>query len=98
MKAVLLLDRRDEISENAFTETKVWRVPRSVPGSAHSYKYSFAYVVDGVCVLRYDNESGKGYHRHYGGEESPVAFQDIGKLLADFAQDIRRWNNENGRA
>lgn len=27
-------------------------------------KYSLARVADGACVLRYDNEAGKGDHRH----------------------------------
>ncbi len=41
-----------------------------VVGSAHSFKYSLAYVIHGMCVLRYDNEAGKGDHLHFDGEES----------------------------
>ena len=28
--------------------------------------------VDGECVLRFDNETGKGDHRHFGGKEVPL--------------------------
>ncbi len=39
----------------------VWQVPSPVPRSAHGFnKYRLALVVNGVCLLRYDNETGKG--------------------------------------
>jgi hypothetical protein len=95
MKAELLLDRRVVIAENALVEMRVWRVPEPVAGSAHRLKYSLAYVVDGVCVLRYDNERGKGDHRHIGHTEQTVIFSGMGNLISDFLADVRRWNNEN---
>jgi hypothetical protein len=54
--------------------------------------------VQGECVLRYDNEAGKGDHRHIGTSEYEYAFSTIEKLLADFQQDIARWNHENRRS
>jgi Family of unknown function (DUF6516) len=54
-----------------------------------------AYVVRGVCVLRYDNEAGKGDHRHDRGKESAYSFIDPDKLIAAFQADIARWNREN---
>jgi hypothetical protein len=95
MKAQLLIDRRVIVATNAFVELVLWRVPHPVPGSAHDYKYSLAYVVAEVCVLRYDNESGKGDHRHYNGVESTIVFSGIDQLLKDFMNDIKRWNDEN---
>jgi hypothetical protein len=73
----------------------LWRVPQPVPGSAHDYKYSLSYVVDGLCVLRYDNEAKKGDHRHDGSAESTIVFSGINRLLADFMNDVKRWNDEN---
>lgn len=64
-------------------------------GSAHSYKYRLAFVVDGACVLRYDNESGKGVHRHTLDGEARYRFLSLDKLFADFDRDIRRFTNEN---
>nr|WP_229259362.1 DUF6516 family protein [Duganella aceris] len=55
-----------------------------------------AYVVNGRCVLRYDNEAGKDDHRHYGRLEPPYNYRSIQQLMADFEADIKRWNNENG--
>ena len=40
-----------------FAELVVWEVPEPVSGSQHNYKYRLAYVVNGVCRVRYDNET-----------------------------------------
>ena len=98
MKAVELLHDRIAYAEDAFAELVLWRIPKPVEGSKHSYKYRLAYVVGGKCVLRYDNEAGKGDHRHYGGKERDYAFSTPEKLIADFQRDIKRWNDENGHA
>src|SRR3990167_5220071 len=95
MDAELLLDRRDVLSEVAFIERVVWLLPRRLPGSPHRFKYRLAYVVGGECVLRYDNEAGKGDHRHFGGTERAYRFTTPDKLIADFQSDIERWNHEN---
>jgi hypothetical protein len=34
-------------------------------------------VVDGVCVLRYDNEAGKGDHKHIGTVETAYVFESL---------------------
>lgn len=98
MKAVLLIDRRTVISSNAFVELVLWRLPQPVPPSTHAYKYRLAYVVDGVCVVRYDNERGKGDHKHVGRVESRITFTGPDQLLADFRSEIERWNDENGHS
>jgi Family of unknown function (DUF6516) len=95
MKAVLLLRRRTALSETAFAELVLWRIPKPMAGSAHRFKYRLAYVVDGVCVVRYDNEVGKGDHRHFGDKESVYTFETPDKLVADFQRDIARWDREN---
>ena len=95
MKAVHLLRKRITYSETAFAELVLWRVPKPVKGSSHGFKYRLAYVVEGVCVLRYDNEAEKGDHRHFDGKERAYAFTTPDQLIADFQQDIARWNREN---
>lgn len=95
MKAVQLVRTRIIYSERAFAELALWQVPKPVAGSVHQFKYRLAYVVDGVCVLRYDNEVGKGDHRHFDGRESNYNFKTPDRLIADFQRDIARWNNEN---
>lgn len=64
--------------------------------SVLAFKIWVSYVVNGECVLRYDNEAGKGDHRHWGGKELHYRFSGPEKLLADFQRDIERWNHENG--
>jgi hypothetical protein len=48
-----------------------------------------------ICVVRYDNEAGKGDHRHFGKKETRYKFTTPDKLIADFQKDIARWNHEN---
>lgn len=98
MRAVELFRTRIVYSENAFAELVLWQVPTSVKDSSHKYKYRLAYVVDSVCVVRYDNEAGKEDHRHVGVKESKYTFTTPEALLIDFQQDIERWNREKRNA
>lgn len=86
-----MLNERHTLTENAFVEMKVWRLPSPLRGSRHSFKYRLAFVVDGECVLRYDNETGKGDHRHVGTEECPYDFTTPQALLDDFWSDVDAW-------
>ena len=88
MRAELLLDERHVLSESAFVELVVWRVSAPVRGSQHAFRYRLALVVDGECVLRYDNEAGKGDHRHVGEKEQEYRFKSAEQLLADFWSDV----------
>jgi len=69
---------------------KLWEVPSPVPGSAHRLKYSLFYGRRGARLVGYDNEAGKGDHRHYGDREEPYAFTSPEQLVADFLADVRR--------
>lgn len=95
MKAVELLRRRIAYTEDAFAELVLWQLPKALPSSIHRYKYRLAYIIESVCVLRYDNESGKGDHRHFGATEEMYSFSTPERLIADFQSDIARWNDEN---
>ncbi len=95
MKATLIARMRIVYSTRSFAELVLWRVPTPVPGSAHEFKYRLAYVVDSVCVVRYDNEVGKGNHRHFGAIEQSYKFSTPEWLMVDFQKDIARWNDEN---
>lgn len=98
MKAVALLRTRIAYSETAFAELVLWQLPKALPGSLHRFKYRLAYVVNGECVVRYDNESGKGDHRHFGDSEKSYRFADPDRLIKDFQSDIDRWNHENSHS
>ena len=91
MAAELLIDERHVLDARAFVEIVVWRLPRPARDSRHSFKYRLAFVVDEICVLRYDNESGKGDHRHIKGREEQYEFISVEKLRQDFEADIRKY-------
>ena len=95
MKAQELIRRRVAVAENTFADVVVWQVSPPAPGSTHGFKYRLAFVVNGVCVLRYDNEAGKGDHRHIGDVESPYVFLTPRQLLADFFNEVTRWRLEH---
>lgn len=98
MKADLLIRRRVVLAVDAFAEVVVWRLPQPLLSSGHTFKYRLAYVVAGECVLRYDNESGKGDHRHLGKAEERYKFSTPDQLMADFNADIARWDDEHDRS
>jgi hypothetical protein len=91
MNAELMLKERHAVSEDAFVEMVVWRLASPVTGSQHGFKYRLAFVVNGRCVLRYDNERGKGDHKHMGEDEIPYTFTTPQALLDDFWNDVDNW-------
>lgn len=94
MKATLVIRERMVFEDGAIVEIKVWRVPEAVPGSRHGLKYSLYYGRGGIRLVGYDNERGKGDHRHYGDREQRYRFRSIERLLADFKADIERLRGE----
>ena len=90
MKTVLLERSRTIISDTVFFEVVLWHLPEPVLGSSHPFKYRLALVQEENCVLRYDNERGKGDHKHIYGHEEPIVFIDLETLFEDFQTDIRR--------
>jgi hypothetical protein len=93
MAAQRLLKIRQPLGDDAFVEIVVWKLPQSLPGSQHALKYRLAYVSSGECMVRYDNESGKGDHKHVSGCETPVMFTDLDTLLRDFWRDVDQWRS-----
>jgi hypothetical protein len=93
-KAELLLRERLWLTDALRIELVVWLVPQPVRGSTHTFKYRLALVRDGQCVLRYDNEAGKGDHKHVDEKEVPYDFVNLESLLADFRADVRDWSNK----
>jgi hypothetical protein len=92
------VQRRVVVAADAFVELVVWRVSQPLAPSTHTFKYRLAYVVAGKCVVLYDNERGKGDHRHFGTLQKPYLFSSPEELMRDFNADIERWNRENGRS
>ncbi|RKE85904.1 DUF6516 family protein [Rhizobium sp. AG855] len=94
-KATLIRRLRSFVRSDVFVEIVIWQVPASVRGSQHAFKYSLALIANGECVLRYDNEAGKGDHRHLGSTEAAYAFTGIDALTEDFLSDVKGWLDDN---
>jgi hypothetical protein len=89
MKAELLFHQRIYYDDGAMVEMVLWRIPASVPPSTHRLKYSLYYGRPGVREVGYDNERGKGDHRHFRGAEAAYAFTTVEQLMADFWSDVQ---------
>jgi hypothetical protein len=86
VKATLLIHDRHVMDDFMIVELVVWEVP--VLGSSHGYKYRLYCGRDGERLVSYDNERGKGDHRHVGRREYAYAFVGLDDLLADFWADV----------
>lgn len=72
-------------------EVIIWHLSEPLPGSAPPYKYRLFYgQPDGRCIVRYDNERGKGDYRHVADCEESYTFSALRKLIEDFEADIER--------
>ncbi|MEQ8346780.1 MAG: DUF6516 family protein [Sneathiellaceae bacterium] len=89
MNAELLFQQRIDYDDGGIVEMVIWRVPVAVPGSTHWLKYSLFYGRPGLREVGYDNERGKGDHRHFMGRETGYAFRSVEQLVADFWADVR---------
>ena len=98
VKAILVVRNRITHGEDLFAEIVVWLVPEPLAGSAHLYKYRLAFVAHAECVLRYDNEAGKGDHRHTPQGEARYRFTSLDRLFADFERDVRRFLDEDSNS
>ena len=88
MTAELLRRQKSILSNGAILELVIWRLPKPVEGSRHSYKYRLFYGRTGERIVGYDNERPKGDHRHIDGSEEPYAFTTVENLVRDFLADV----------
>lgn len=48
------------------------------------------YVVNGLRIVGFDNERGKGDHCHLDGTEMPYAFTSVEQLIEDFIAAVEQ--------
>lgn len=90
MKAVLIKHDRFNDSFGNLIEMKLWSVPVT-EHTPFAVKYSLVYIVNGERVIGYDNERGKGDHKHIEGAQVPYVFVDVDVLVEDFANDVEEF-------
>ncbi|MGO9634547.1 MAG: DUF6516 family protein [Steroidobacteraceae bacterium] len=90
MKAELLMRERLILSRRAFVEIVIWKLPQPLPYSRHAFKYRLAYIANQRCVLRFDNEAGKGDHKHLDEVEATYIFTSLDALQTDFWAEVNK--------
>ena len=90
-KAVLVLHEKIVRDDGAIVELVMWQLPSATPDRLHALKYRLYFGRGGKCLVRYDNETGKGDHKHVGNEEIPYFFTTLKALLDDFWHDVDHW-------
>ncbi len=94
MKASRVFYDRTELPDGGIVEMSIWRVPSPVVGSAHTFKYSLFYGRQGQRIVGYDNERGKGDHKHVYDREEHYLFSTVERLVSDFLIDVKRERGE----
>ncbi len=93
MKASLLARSKEVRDDGSIVEVVIWEVPEPVPPCVHRFKYRLFYGTPSEERVRYDNERGKGDHRHVAGKEESYVFTSIDRLLDDFERTIQDWSS-----
>ena len=88
MKAKRLFYDKATLPDGSIVEMVIWQLPQANAERLHGLKYSLFYGRDGKRIVGYDNELGKGDHKHVGPKESRFRFVSVEKLLADFLSDV----------
>jgi hypothetical protein len=84
------LFRYKDRQNNLIVEMVIWALPEKTTTRPEGVKYRLYCGRDGKCIVRYDNETGKGDHRHYAEDEKPYHFESLEKLIVDFRDDCTR--------
>jgi hypothetical protein len=89
-RASLLLFRKAVLPTGETIQIRVWQLPRPSQERPHGLKYSLYFGRPGERIVGYDNEAGKGDHRHLRNREEPYSFVSLEQLILDFQADVRK--------
>jgi len=88
MSAELITRFKNINPDGSILELVIWKLPAPVPPAQHGYKYRAVYIVEGIRVVGFDNERGKGDHCHLDGTEYPYTFTSVEQLVEDFIAQV----------
>ena len=97
MKATRIFYDKAVLPDGFIVEMVIWQLPTSSPERPHGLKYRLYFGRDGQRIVGYDNERGKGDHKHLMDVEKRYKFTTPEKLVSDFLADIERIQNEQGK-
>lgn len=92
MKAQRIFYDKAVLADGAIVEMTIWQLPMSSSERPHGLKYSLFFGRDGKRIVGYDNERGKGDHKHIGDVETTYRFVSAEQLVVDFLADVERMN------
>ena len=95
MKAVRIFYDKTVLPDGAIVQMTIWKLPRSTQERPHGLKYSLFYGGPDGRIVGYDNESGKGDHKHIRDVETRYRFIDVETMVADFLADVERATHGN---
>jgi hypothetical protein len=90
MRAAPIENWKLVLDDGSIIQIKIWRLPTATRERPHRHKYSLFYGRPGERIVGYDNEAGKGDHRHYRGREETYQFTSYEKLIGDFMNDVSK--------
>jgi hypothetical protein len=91
MQTKLIYREKYVYADGAIREMVLWQLQEKTAKKPHGLKYRLYYgLANGTSKVRYDNETGKGDHRHKRDQEEPYQFKDVETLVADFLKDIEK--------
>ena len=97
MKARRIFYDKTLLPDGSIVEMVIWQLPSPSDDRPHGLKYRLFYGREGKRIVGYDNERGKGDHKHLLDVEKRYKFISVEKLIADFLADIERINNAQNK-
>jgi Family of unknown function (DUF6516) len=94
MSATPLVFLKRQNADGTIIDIKIWRLPERTTERPHGLKYSLFFGRAGERIVGYDNETGKGDHRHYGSREEIYDFETMERLMKDFFADVAKESGE----
>jgi Family of unknown function (DUF6516) len=94
MSATPLVFLKRENADGTIIDIKIWQLPERTTERPHGLKYSLFFGRAGERIVGYDNETGKGDHRHYGSREEIYDFESMERLMKDFFADVAKESGE----
>jgi len=90
MKSHLAFHDKAVYPDGSIIEMTIWELSGAVAGSNHTLKYSLFYGSPSTRIVGYDNERGKGDHKHIGEVKEAYLFTTVEQLVADFLSDVAK--------
>lgn len=92
----LILDSKTVLADGRIIQRRVWQLAAPTNDRPYGLKFSLYCGRYGKTIVRYDNEAGKGAHKHTGPNEreEQYDFVSLVKLLMDFQRDIEELSGE----